>query len=96
MASIPDARQKGDSRVSIHPAQTLTVSIGLQAIQNASDAPEQTRLQKEFESFWGRRLQRAQKWDKAFAVLHQELQAMFTHLQLFYDISAQHVDHVDV
>ena len=57
----------------------------LQAIQEAPDEAEKASLQQHFQSYWDKRLHRSQKWDKAFGVLHQELRALFTSLQSFYD-----------
>ena len=57
-------------------------------MHEAPEEAEKALLQQQFESYWEKRLHRSQRWDKAFTVLHQELQAMFSCLQSFFDAHA--------
>ena len=59
--------------------------LGVQAIHNASSDADKAKYTQQFQQMWKQREPRSQKWDKAFAVLHKELETMHTHLQAFHD-----------
>ncbi|KAL0051389.1 hypothetical protein WJX82_006483 [Trebouxia sp. C0006] len=56
-----------------------------QAIHEAGSDTEKVRYQQQFDLLFKRRLPRSQKWDKAFYVLQDELEALHKHMQVFYD-----------
>ena len=57
----------------------------VQAIRKAGSEAEKVKYQEQFFMMWNRRLPHSKRWDKAFATLHAELEAMREHLQDFYD-----------
>ena len=57
----------------------------VQAIHKAASDTEKAKYAQQFEVMWQKRLPRSQRWDKAFAVLQQELEALHKHLQAFHD-----------
>ncbi len=57
----------------------------MQAIHEAGSDTEKVKYEQQFELLWKRRLPRSQKWDKAFFVLQDELEALHKHMQIFYD-----------
>ncbi|KAL3152366.1 hypothetical protein ABBQ32_001426 [Trebouxia sp. C0010 RCD-2024] len=67
--------------------QDLSVKVeGLQqAIRKAGSEAEKVKYQEQFMLMWNRRLPHSKRWDRAFATLHTELEAMHAHLQAFYD-----------
>lgn len=56
-----------------------------QAIHEAGSDTEKVKYEQQFELLWKRRLPRSHKWDKAFYVLQDELEALHKHMQIFYD-----------
>lgn len=56
-----------------------------QAIDKAGSDTEKVKLKQQFELLWKRQLPCSQKWDKAFFVLQDELEALHKHMQSFYD-----------
>ncbi len=57
----------------------------MQAIREAGSDSEKVKYQQQFDLLFKRRLPRSQKWDKAFFVLQDELEALHKHMQIFYD-----------
>jgi len=57
----------------------------LQAIREAGSDTEKVKYQQQFDLLFKRRLPRSQKWDKAFYVLQDELEALHKHMHIFYD-----------
>ncbi|DBA70818.1 TPA: hypothetical protein ACH3X2_011704 [Trebouxia sp. C0005] len=63
------------------------------AVHKAGSDTQKVRLEQCFDSAFERMLPLMEKWDNAFFVLQDELEALHEHMQAFYD---QHVPPVDV
>jgi len=66
----------------------------VKAIHKAGSDTEKVRYEQQFDLMWKGLLLRSQKWDKAFAVLLEELEALYKHMQILHDQSVAPVETV--
>lgn len=57
----------------------------MKAIHTADSDTQKVRLEQHLDLLWERLLPLLYKWDRAFAVLDEELEAGYEHMQAFYD-----------
>lgn len=57
----------------------------VKAIHKAVSDSQKVRLEQHLDLLWERLLPLLYKWDRAFAVLDEELEALYEHMQAFHD-----------
>ena len=57
----------------------------VKAILKAGSDSQKVRLEQHFDLLWERLLPLLYKWDKASAVLHEELEALYQQMQVLHD-----------
>ena len=57
----------------------------MKAILEAGSDSQKVRLEQHLDMLWERLLQLLYKWDKASAVLHEELEALYQQMHVLHD-----------